>query len=263
MKLKKFAALGLMGILLGCSQQSGTTWITDAEGNSAQVSFEAKEGLAVLEGDIVLGTVEEAQSRQPTTETQGSQTAIGARLSWSNWKNKTIPYTVDAKLDHPDYVKDAIAHWEAKTSIRFVPRTNEFTYVKFVPTKSRGCMSPIGKTLGRQSIYLHEKCSRGAVIHEIGHTVGLWHEQSRGDRDDFITIHWENISFAMWGQFAKHRWLGKDIGEYDFDSIMHYDAYAFSKNGNVTISRKDGGTTLGQREGLSPHDIAAVELMYR
>ena len=41
---------------------------------------------------------------------------------------------------------------------------------------------------GEQNVILSNQCVTGDVIHEIGHTVGLWHEQSRADRDNFIRI---------------------------------------------------------------------------
>lgn len=54
------------------------------------------------------------------------------------------------------------------------------------------------------------------------HTVGFFHEQSRTDRDDYITIIWPNILPGMEGQFEKYtsattQTLGT---EYDYNSIM-------------------------------------------
>ena len=52
---------------------------------------------------------------------------------------------------------------------------------------------------------------------------------------------------------------------YDYGSIMHYDAYAFSNNGQPTIRPKQPGVplqNLGQREGLSSTDIEHVRALY-
>ena len=46
---------------------------------------------------------------------------------------------------------------------------------------------------GEQPILVSDRCVTGDVIHEIGHTVGLWHEQSREDRDKYIRIVWANV----------------------------------------------------------------------
>lgn len=56
------------------------------------------------------------------------------------------------------------------------------------------CYSPVGRTGGSQEVALGDAClNHGTIQHEILHALGLWHEQSRSDRDDFIQVMWDNI----------------------------------------------------------------------
>ena len=57
------------------------------------------------------------------------------------------------------------------------------------------CCSYVGrKGNGRQGISIGKNCDKfGIVVHEIGHTVGFWHEHTRPDRANFVNIFRENI----------------------------------------------------------------------
>lgn len=61
--------------------------------------------------------------------------------------------------------------------------------------------------------------------------------QSTYNRDEYVTIHYENIEFDTERNFRKL--TNGDVMDfdvpYDYLSVMHYDAYAFSKNGQPTI----------------------------
>ena len=52
--------------------------------------------------------------------------------------------------------------------------------------------------------------------------------------------------------------------EYDYTSIMHYSAYAFSTDGNPTYPPKNGldAKKLGQRDVLSANDARKLSNMY-
>lgn len=61
--------------------------------------------------------------------------------------------------------------------------------------------------------------------------------QSASDRDDYVKIEWKNIIAGAENNFRKYNTsFVTDFNEpYDYDSIMHYDAYGFTKNGYATM----------------------------
>lgn len=70
--------------------------------------------------------------------------------------------------------------------------------------------------------------------------LGFWHMQSTYDRDDYVTVQWDNIQDGKGHNFNKYsaaEVTNFDTG-YDYRSIMHYSPYGFSKNGKPTLVPK-------------------------
>ena len=217
------------------------------------VLYASVDNVAIVEGDIAIGrTLNDGRFI--------TYRGVGISAAEARWPSKTIPYLLAPGFVGPERIAEAIKHWHEKTKIRFIERTTEADYVEFI--NGGGCYSAVGRQGGRQEISLGTGCTTGNAIHEMGHTVGLWHEQSREDRSQFIELHMENCLAGYEHNFDQHITDGDDLGAYDYGSIMHYPANAFSKNGQSTIIPKLAGVSIGQRLGLSAGDIAAVELMY-
>lgn len=244
-----------------------TALISGATFHGKAVQYVALDGLAMFEGDIVLGTVEEVQAETEALRSEmtgGMASAVLITGSQFRWPNCVVPYTIDPALPNQQRVTDAIAHWTSNTRFTFVLRTaaNAATYPDWVTFQpGSGCSSSVGRRGGQQFVNLAAGCSTGNTIHEIGHTVGFWHEQSREDRDAFITINWANIQSGTEHNFNQHISDGDDVGAYDYGSIMHYPRDAFSKNGQPTIVPTDPTAVIGQRTALSAGDIAAANSM--
>src|SRR4029078_11175782 len=85
-------------------------------------------GLAIFEGDIVLGTPAEVeQMTEQLRAEMMSAVASGVVITGPQfrWPNCQVPFTIDPPLPNQNRVTDAIAHWEANTGFRFVARTSE------------------------------------------------------------------------------------------------------------------------------------------
>jgi hypothetical protein len=170
-----------------------------------------------------------------------------------NWTTSTTQATKDKFLA-------AAQHWTDKVGFKFVKRTNEKNYVSV--SSANACSSFYGMIGGRQELKLGEDCSIGNAIHEIGHAVGLYHEQTRSDRDSYVNIFLENVIAGKEGNYTPCSNCVAN-GTLDFGSIMMYGSTFFSKNGKATMLKKDGSVINAQRNGLSENDIAIVNSRYK
>ncbi len=103
-----------------------------------------------------------------------------------------------------------------------------------------GCSATVGRNGGRQRINYSSGCfdRYGTIPHEMLHSLGVYHEQARPDRDDHVKINWINIEPGKYHNFEKKS--ADDVStwgqEYDYGSVMHYSRTGFSRNGEETIT---------------------------
>ena len=118
-------------------------------------------------------------------------------------------------------------------------------------TNGSGCSSYVGRQgRGKQAVTLGRGCyTVGIILHELLHALGIWHEQSRPDRDNYICVITENIQERYRFAFQKRNSYQIDYhGEgYDYSSIMHYGLSAFKKSpGLHTIEISDEAEYFGR-----------------
>ena len=196
------------------------------------LTYEVRDGYAVIQGDILIGLVRDLESPEfasgpgRISESRTSPKSAGLIVPFGpqpRWPNATMYYTIDPDVPNPSRILAAIDHWNTRTPFTIMPRTTEPNYVRFQRANpGNACTSSVGMVGGAQFILLEDGCSTGNTIHEIGHAWGLWHEQSRNDRNANLTVLFENIDKRFAGNFDQAPPFTQDQSFYDFDSIMHY-----------------------------------------
>ncbi|XP_051577814.1 meprin A subunit beta-like [Myxocyprinus asiaticus] len=190
-------------------------------------------------------------------------------LGNQNWWNIPVPYvlSVNLSMNYKGVILRAFEQFRLKSCIDFKPRTAEYFYISV--EKREGCWSYIGRvTALGQTISIGDGCGYKAIVeHEFLHALGFYHEQSRYDRDDYVTIVDKNIIKGYEINFNKYsESFTSTLGTpYDYTSVMHYDKNAFSKGNGSTIltNLPEFQDVIGQRIDMSEYDVTELNKLYK
>ncbi|XP_013039908.3 meprin A subunit alpha isoform X1 [Anser cygnoides] len=179
-----------------------------------------------------------------------------------------VPYILGDNLDlnAKGVILQAFEMFRLKSCIDFKPYEGERTYIFF--RKESGCWSMVGDLQTGQNLSIGAGCDYKAIVeHEILHALGFYHEQSRMDRDDYVTIWWDEIIADKEHNFLKYddSFITDLNTPYDYESVMHYAPFSFNKNASIpTITAKIPAFNdiIGQRLDFSAIDLERLNRMY-
>ncbi|XP_053686030.1 astacin-like [Sabethes cyaneus] len=248
----------LTGIISGAPLDAST----GVEGDSPTINPVAsplEQAGDYFQGDMIL------TNEQEEALTDGRTSLIGASY---RWPDNTVYYAIDTNaftLTQQDAIRAALQQIMLVSCMKYVARTTQTDYV-LVTGEYTGCWSYLGRRGGAQQLNLQPNgcLSRGTIMHEFLHALGFVHMQSASDRDFYVKINWAAIQGGKESNFDRYSSaIIDDFGiSYDYESVMHYGATAFSTSGAATIIPYESGVSIGQRVGLSYKDIKRLNMLY-
>jgi len=166
------------------------------------------------------------------------------------WPGGIIPYQFDASVTgmSSTLMITAMQVWQAVANVQFQPCnpcSGAFVTIRNHPTSN---FADIGRLGTQQFVNINAWNDRFLMVHELGHTLGLRHEQNRTDRDQYVITYTQNITPGQEGNFAIYT-DATPYGPYDFDSVMHYGPCFFSRN---PMACANSGGTVSATIGLQP-----------
>ena len=227
------------------------------------VTYVVEHGKAIFQGDIVLEKVETIDPQRPLP-------SFGIDYSQYLWlktgNQYQIPYVIASGSGDLTNLNTAITQFNNTFSnIQFVAYTGQTDYVSFYfdPNNLSGeCEAIVGRAGGEQQVGGSAACVVGTILHEMGHTVGLWHEQSRPDRNTYVSVNYDNLIKGSISNFNQIYDNGQETTLYDYASIMEYPAFSFSRNGGPAIESIPPGIPLSNYNGYTAADIDGIERLY-
>jgi hypothetical protein len=242
-----------------------------------QITYETIAGQAVYQSDMILGKIEDVATGRiagrPGTRPR-SDTIAGNNGLWPIVNNVVrVPYTITIA---PGQIPGTLTNIDAAITesnsqlanvVQWLPATgNDVNLVNFaftVGNESGSCEAVVGMQGGTQLIGGAENCTVTTILHEMGHALGLYHEQSRADRNNYISYNEGNVDKPQHANFDIFQ-SEVDSGLYNYASIMEYTSFLFSRFGvGPVIETKPAGIVLStEMPQYTTGDLDGIQRLY-
>ena len=243
-----------------------------------QVTYEVIDGRAVYQGDMILGTAADVAAGRfagglASGGLRPQAVTVAPNLTYASglWPIVNgvvrVPYTVTA-VDAAN-INAAIAESNTQLAnrVQWVPATaNDINLVSFQfdsTDQSGSCEAIVGMGGGTQPIGGSGACTTVTILHEMGHALGLYHEQSRADRNTYINYMESNVDKPQHANFDIMQ-AEVDSGLYNYASIMEYGPFSFSRYGlSPVIETIPAGIVLStDLPQYTTGDVDGIERLY-
>lgn len=279
----KFFYVLIFLMICACSKEqidsntNSTQTVTSAKVIKKYFGDEAIYGVLNSKGDFISDDMVFDESQLSDTPQKSlldlaPNTELTQKLSLSSyatkWPNGIVVYKLGAMNSRlREELQKAMNEWTTKTNVSFKQHSNESYYVTIFESTDvcSGCGSAsIGVVDTRGTCKLGANASASLIAHELGHTLGYLHEQSRSDRDEYVTILFDNIQPGKERNFEIRSNALKTTKAFDIKSIMMYHPYAFTiQRGLPTIvDARTGQPYEGAQQTVSPLDIEGTNSVY-
>lgn len=190
----------------------------DGPGGTVRMWGTVQPDGTITQGDMILGHVDDSSDGE---EPDGVRRAHGSALQSWRWPNARIPYVISGAFGPwtQASITNNIALWNQQSVVQWVPSNPWLDPDIVFITPGNSCSSAVGRVGGAQTLTLTSACAvlSAKTLHEMGHATGLFHEQSRADRDDHVIVNFDNIPTAAHDNYEKTELTGTpahDIGPY-------------------------------------------------